>query len=163
MTPGEGIVRLVPDLIQRDLTGKVADSGIYITEPSRHLTLRHNGRTANSTEHRHSQLCVQRIAVAQIQPGLQTPGEQVIHNVIQPGKIVHTPFFFGSCPAGLETDHLHTGGGYLVVSLVGIKHRTIQLFKADTHTRAGQLAGGQKFHLRIKNQSFHKNTSIIGK
>ena len=161
VAPGPPAVWLIPNFIQLDAACKVLGSGGNIVEPTLHFLLGADGWTAYSTEYGFCQVCVKRIAIAQIQPGLHTSCADIVHNGIQPGEVVNTLFLFGTGPAGLDTDPLYANGGQLVISLVGIKGVSVQLFKADTQPGEGDLVSTDHRQLLIKNQSFHSKTSLV--
>ena len=68
-------------------------------------------------------LHIQAVAEAEAKPRLNTGFTQIVYNMIQPIKIIHTRCGFGSLPTGLEPCPLDTGvasnGNYLVENITG--------------------------------------------
>ena len=158
--PAAAAVRLVPDLVILDAALEVLGGCLHIVVPGRALFLGKDGRAADRAKDGFRRLGIQIVAIAQADPRNHAAADEVVHDVVQPRKVVNALFTLRALPAGLKAHPFHAQRGHLVVGLFGIEHVSVQLFKADAQLRGLDLQRGFGGDFADGNQSVHSHFSF---
>ena len=126
-----------------------------VVEPGIHCLFGIDGGAANGTEYHLGKGGVERVAVAQAEPGLHAASGEIVYNIIKPRKVIHAFFFFGSLPARLQADFFDADARDLIIGLFGIEYGAVELFKADTDLGKGNIKRIFLRELSCVDESFH--------
>ena len=127
-------VRFVPDLKHFYPPLIMPGKGAAIVCPSSFFPFGENGRTPYGPEIFFCGFRINGVTVTQAQPRLHAARNQIIHDLVQPCKIIDPFFFLGPHPSRLQTDILHTDIGEPVVCFTRIEHVSVQLFQSDAES-----------------------------
>lgn len=137
--PAELQVRLVPDLVKRNPSPVVPHGCTHIVRPARAFLCAPDRGTADTAEIGCGVRGIQTVAVAEAEPGLNPAPQEIVDDVIEPGKIVNAAHGFGSCPTGLQSCPLDPDCGDFVICLFGREDAAIQFFKPDPDGGGGNF------------------------
>ena len=144
-------IRLVPDLVLRDAvpvvlcqcTGEARPRGDGLPA----VVERHAAHARGVGQILH----VERIAEAHVEPGLNAPREQTVHNPVQPAEVIDALFLLALRPAGLHARVLHAACPQHVIAAGGVEQLPVQALKADGNHRALD---------RLRRQGFHRSDAV---
>ena len=133
----------------------MGDRSSYIVCPTGSFLLGGDGRAAYRTKILGGNGGINRVSVAETQPGLYAHGNHMIYNVIQPCKIIDSLFFLSAHPARLKTGPLNAGLTYKGIGFIRVKDVAVQLLKAQTDAGMCDFAGFLRLDLADFDQTFH--------
>ena len=119
----ENDIRFIPDFEDADSSRKVLRHCLEIIEPAVHrvpaviercfsdVSADHSVRDADAEPVAAGEFrlpfrdgCVERVAETCAEPGDQIAGEKIVHNIVEPCKVVFAASLFAADPSGLEAD-----------------------------------------------------------
>ena len=123
-------IGFVPYLVPLHFAPVTGDDGFDVPVPGAVLFFR-PGRMSDSAENLCGFFIVKPVAVAETDPGLHVPSDQIVHNPVKPFKRIDAFFLFGSCPAGLNPHPFGSCCGDFIVGLFRIKHTAVEFLEPD--------------------------------